>query len=134
MEMEQSVDRNCMEYDANVDIPALPPSGKIGSLFDVRYTLKIEACVDVSEWYYRMFQKNLKIRTNVIVGTIPLKNYEDPLELSDESQADEKVTTKLQVDRATDESIIDELTVKTIDDDGTLKPSPEREYCIPVIV
>lgn len=40
--------------------------------------LQVEACVDVSEWYYRMFQKNLKLRTNVIVGTIPLRNYENP--------------------------------------------------------
>lgn len=25
-----------------------------------------------------MFQKNLKLRTNVIIGTIPIRNYENP--------------------------------------------------------
>ena len=44
---------------------------------------KVEACVDVSEWYYRMFQKNLKLRTNIVVGTVPLQNYETPQKTTD---------------------------------------------------
>lgn len=44
---------------------------------------KVEACVDVSEWYYRMFQKNLKLRTNIVVGTVPLQNYETPQKTAD---------------------------------------------------
>ncbi|XP_033323417.1 arrestin domain-containing protein 4 isoform X5 [Megalopta genalis] len=44
---------------------------------------KVEACVDVSEWYYRMFQKNLKLRTNIVVGTVPLQNYETPQKTDD---------------------------------------------------
>lgn len=48
---------------------------------------KIEACVDVSEWYYRMFQKNLKLRTNIVVGTVPLQNYQTPQETVDVTEA-----------------------------------------------
>ncbi|XP_043270147.1 arrestin domain-containing protein 17-like [Venturia canescens] len=88
VEIEQPVDRKSEKYEANVDVPAIPPSGTICNLIDVKYTLKVEACVDVNEWYYRMFHKNLKIRTQVIVGTVPLSNYEDPLESSDDSQSD----------------------------------------------
>ncbi|XP_043494820.1 arrestin domain-containing protein 17-like isoform X2 [Polistes fuscatus] len=79
VEIEQPIDKNCESYDIVFDVPAVPPTGMIHcNIIDVLYTLKAEACVDVSEWYYRMFQKNLKLRTNVIVGTIPLRNYEDP--------------------------------------------------------
>ncbi|XP_017752223.1 PREDICTED: arrestin domain-containing protein 17-like isoform X3 [Eufriesea mexicana] len=48
---------------------------------------KVEACVDVSEWYYRMFQKNLKLRTNIVVGTVPLQNYETPQKTVDVTEA-----------------------------------------------
>lgn len=37
----------------------------------------------MSEWYYRMFQKNLKLRTNIVVGTVPLQNYETPQKTTD---------------------------------------------------
>ncbi|KAI4481571.1 hypothetical protein M0802_013932 [Mischocyttarus mexicanus] len=79
IEIEQPIDKNRETYDIVFDVPAVPPTGMIHcNIIDVLYTLKAEACVDVSEWYYRMFQKHLKLRTNVIVGTIPLRNYEDP--------------------------------------------------------
>jgi hypothetical protein len=49
------------------------------NIIDVRYALKVEACIDLGEWYYRMLQKNLKIRTTIFIGTMPLKNYEDTI-------------------------------------------------------
>ncbi|KAF7393093.1 hypothetical protein HZH66_008926 [Vespula vulgaris] len=79
VEIEQPIEKNCKSYDIVFDVPAVPPTGMIHcNIIDVLYTLKAEACVDVSEWYYRMFQKNLKLRTNVIIGTIPIRNYENP--------------------------------------------------------
>ncbi|KAK2575077.1 hypothetical protein KPH14_008811 [Odynerus spinipes] len=98
VEIEQPVDKNCETYDIVFDVPAVPPTGMIHcKVIDVLYTLKVEACVDVSEWYYRMFQKNLKVRTNIIIGTIPLENYENPqkiLETFPLHDTDQKIYTE----------------------------------------
>ncbi|XP_076662134.1 arrestin domain-containing protein 17 isoform X2 [Halictus rubicundus] len=84
VEVEQPVSKEFHSYDVTFDVPAVPPTGMIHcSIIDVLYTLKVEACVDVSEWYYRMFQKNLKLRTNIVVGTVPLQNYETPQKTND---------------------------------------------------
>ncbi|XP_012343200.1 arrestin domain-containing protein 17 isoform X2 [Apis florea] len=84
VEVEQPVNKDSDTYDVTFDVPAVPPTGMIHcNIIDVLYTLKVEACVDVSEWYYRMFQKNLKLRTNIVVGTVPLQNYETPQKTAD---------------------------------------------------
>ncbi|XP_033323416.2 arrestin domain-containing protein 17 isoform X4 [Megalopta genalis] len=84
VEVEQPVNKESHSYDITFDVPAVPPTGMIHcSIIDVLYALKVEACVDVSEWYYRMFQKNLKLRTNIVVGTVPLQNYETPQKTDD---------------------------------------------------
>ncbi|XP_016922103.2 arrestin domain-containing protein 17 isoform X1 [Apis cerana] len=84
VEVEQPVNKDSDTYDVTFDVPAVPPTGMIHcNIIDVLYTLKVEACVDVSEWYYRMFQKNLKLRTNIVVGTVPLQNYETPQKTTD---------------------------------------------------
>ncbi|XP_014225760.1 arrestin domain-containing protein 17-like [Trichogramma pretiosum] len=68
------------------DIPAIPPSRmEYCSIIDLRYSLKVESCVDLTEWYYRMLQKNLKIRAEIFVGTVPLKDYEQAIPYEDES-------------------------------------------------
>ncbi|XP_034948778.1 arrestin domain-containing protein 17-like [Chelonus insularis] len=85
VEIEQPVELNCLVYDAKFDIPAIPPTGIICNLIDIEYTLKVEAYMDINEWYSKMFSKNPKIRMIIIVGTVPLKNYEDPLDTDDES-------------------------------------------------
>ncbi|XP_076638865.1 arrestin domain-containing protein 17 isoform X4 [Colletes latitarsis] len=88
VEVEQPVNKNSDTYDVTFDVPAVPPTGMIYcNIIDVYYTLKVEACIDVSEWYYRMFQKNLKLRTNVVVGTVPLQNYETPQKTFDATEA-----------------------------------------------
>ncbi|XP_011500250.1 PREDICTED: arrestin domain-containing protein 2-like [Ceratosolen solmsi marchali] len=67
-------------YKENFDVPSIPPSRmEFCNIIDVRYALKVEACIDLNEWYYRLLQKNLKIRTTIFIGTIPLKNYEDAI-------------------------------------------------------
>lgn len=124
VEIEQPVDRETEEYEANVDVPAVPPSGTICSLIDVRYTLKVEACVNVNEWYYRMFHKNLKIRTRVIVGTVPLSNYEDPMESSDDSQSDSRAK-KSQEDHRGLKNGVPEIEAIGTNGEAT---SHEREY------
>ncbi|XP_043258731.1 arrestin domain-containing protein 17-like isoform X1 [Colletes gigas] len=88
VEVEQPVNKNSDTYDVTFDVPAVPPTGMIYcNIIDVYYTLKVEACIDVSEWYYRMFQKNLKLRTNVVVGTVPLQNYESLQKTIDATEA-----------------------------------------------
>ncbi|KAK1120940.1 hypothetical protein K0M31_010724 [Melipona bicolor] len=88
VEVEQPVNKDTDAYDVTFDVPAVPPTGMIHcNIIDVLYTLKVEACVDVSEWYYRMFQKNLKLRTNIVVGTVPLQNYETPQKTVDVTEA-----------------------------------------------
>ncbi|XP_017752221.1 PREDICTED: arrestin domain-containing protein 17-like isoform X1 [Eufriesea mexicana] len=88
VEVEQPVNKDTNTYDVAFDVPAVPPTGMIHcNIIDVLYTLKVEACVDVSEWYYRMFQKNLKLRTNIVVGTVPLQNYETPQKTVDVTEA-----------------------------------------------
>ncbi|XP_078053470.1 arrestin domain-containing protein 17 [Augochlora pura] len=88
VEVEQPVNKESQSYDITFDVPAVPPTGMIHcSIIDVLYALKVEACVDVSEWYYRMFQKNLKLRTNIVVGTVPLQNYETPQKTDDGAEA-----------------------------------------------
>lgn len=84
-EIEQPIQRNCEAYEAEFDVPSVPPSGTICNLIDVEYTLKVETSVDINEWYYRMFHKNLKLRASIIIGTIPLKNYEDPINSNDQT-------------------------------------------------
>ncbi|XP_031836205.1 arrestin domain-containing protein 17 isoform X2 [Nomia melanderi] len=88
VEIEQPVNKESETYDVLFDVPAVPPTGMIHcTIIDVVYTLKVEACVDVSEWYYRLFQKNLKLRTNIVVGTVPLENYETPQKMEDVTEA-----------------------------------------------
>ncbi|XP_076679066.1 arrestin domain-containing protein 17 isoform X2 [Andrena cerasifolii] len=88
VEVEQPVNKDPDTYDVTFDVPAVPPTGMIHcNVIDVLYTLKVEACIDVSEWYYRMFQKNLKLRTNIVVGTVPLQNYETPQKTADVTEA-----------------------------------------------
>lgn len=60
--------------------------GKQSTLLFSLFIRKVEAYVDVSEWYYRMFQKNLKLRTNIVVGTV-LQNYETPQKTVDVTEA-----------------------------------------------
>ncbi|KAG7211006.1 hypothetical protein KM043_016374 [Ampulex compressa] len=87
VEIEQPITQDCPTYDISFDVPAVPPTGMNHcKIIDVCYRLKVETCVDVSEWYYRIFQKNLKLRTDIVVGTVPLKNYESsqkPLDVTD---------------------------------------------------
>ena len=79
VEIQQPVSKDTEFYEVGVDVPSVPPTGLAGcNIINVNYTLKVEAFVDISEWYYKVFHKNLKIRMCVIIGTIPLKNYENP--------------------------------------------------------
>lgn len=78
VEIELPVSAKEETHHERFDIPSIPPTGMhYCTVIDVQYALKVEACVDLGEWYYRMLQKNLKIRTNIIVGTVPLNNYEN---------------------------------------------------------
>ncbi|XP_014300708.1 arrestin domain-containing protein 17-like [Microplitis demolitor] len=86
VEIEQPIDKNNNVYNSEFDVPAIPPTGTICNLIDVEYKLKIEAFADINEWYYKIFYKNLKIRIDIIIGSLPLKNYEDPIDLSDDSR------------------------------------------------
>ena len=80
MEIELPVTPKEETYKEEFDVPSIPPSGMNHcSIIDVRYALKVEACVDLGEWYYRMLQKNLKIRTTIVIGSVPLRNYEDAI-------------------------------------------------------
>lgn len=89
MEIELPVSKKDERLEEMFDIPSVPPTGMhYCTLIDVQYALKVEACVDLTEWYYRMLQKNLKIRTNVIVGSVPLNNYEDALVVDHENGGD----------------------------------------------
>lgn len=80
VEIELPVTRKEETHFERFDIPSIPPTGMhYCTVIDVQYALKVEACVDLTEWYYRMLQKNLKIRTHVIVGTVPLVNFDDAI-------------------------------------------------------
>ncbi|XP_023246509.1 arrestin domain-containing protein 17-like [Copidosoma floridanum] len=80
VEIELPVEGREQTIREYLDMPSVPPSGaNYCGIIDVRYALKVEACVDLGEWYYRMLQKNPKIRTEIVIGTVPLDNYEDPL-------------------------------------------------------
>ncbi|XP_060824222.1 arrestin domain-containing protein 17-like isoform X2 [Bombus pascuorum] len=81
---------------------------------------KVEACVDVSEWYYRMFQKNLKLRTNIVVGTVPLQNYEIPQKTADVTEA---FSFHPPCTMATEEYANDTPPLKNIEREETAKPS-----------
>ncbi|KAJ8669976.1 hypothetical protein QAD02_001235 [Eretmocerus hayati] len=84
IEIEQALSGNEENISDQFDVPSVPPSGmKCCKIIDVRYALKVEARVDLGDWYYRMLQKNPKIRTNIVIGTVPLKNYEDTLAEAD---------------------------------------------------
>ncbi|KAG8035231.1 hypothetical protein G9C98_001721 [Cotesia typhae] len=98
VEIEQIIDKNNCVYNEEFVVPAIPPSGTVCNLIDVEYKLKVEAFADINEWYYKMFYKNLKIRMDIIIGTVPLKNYEDPVDLNEDLKNDEKVTSDDQVD------------------------------------
>ncbi|KAH0552201.1 arrestin domain-containing protein 17-like [Cotesia glomerata] len=98
VEIEQPIDKNNCVYNEEFDVPAIPPSGTVCNLIDVEYKLKVEAFADINEWYYKMFYKNLKIRMDIIIGTVPLKNYEDPVDLNEDLKNAEKVTSDDQVD------------------------------------
>ncbi|XP_048507288.1 arrestin domain-containing protein 17-like [Athalia rosae] len=57
----------------NLKLPSLPPSGlQYCRLIDIDYKLKVEARVE--GWY----NKNLKVRTGILIGTIPLLTYQVP--------------------------------------------------------
>lgn len=98
VEIEQIIDKNNCVYNEEFVVPAIPPSGTVCNLIDVEYKLKVEAFADINEWYYKMFYKNLKIRMDIIIGTVPLKNYEDPVDLNEDLKNDEKVTSDDQDD------------------------------------
>lgn len=125
VEIEQPVERSCAEYEADMIVPAIPPTGTICNLINVRYTLKVEAFVNVGEWYYRMFQKNLKIRASLVVGTVPLKNYEDPMELSNDSHSD--ASSESSQARAREKSN-NETGAKASDKDDARAASLQREF------
>ncbi|XP_051165262.1 arrestin domain-containing protein 17-like isoform X4 [Leptopilina boulardi] len=52
-------------------IPPIPPSniGYTCSIISIEYAIELEAEVD------RMFSRNLKISTPIVIGTVPLANY-----------------------------------------------------------
>ncbi|XP_071867427.1 uncharacterized protein isoform X2 [Bombus fervidus] len=121
VEVEQPVNKDSDTYDVTFDVPAVPPTGMIHcNIIDVLYTLKVEACVDVSEWYYRMFQKNLKLRTNIVVGTVPLQNYEIPQKTADVTEA---FSFHPPCTMATEEYANDTPPLKNIEREETAKPS-----------
>nr|XP_012140477.1 PREDICTED: arrestin domain-containing protein 2-like [Megachile rotundata] len=121
VEVEQPVNKNSDTYDVTFDVPAVPPTGMIHcNIIDVLYTLKVEACVDVSEWYYRMFQKNLKLRTSIVIGTIPLQNYETPQKTDDVTEG---LPFQALCTVAADEHANDMSSSKNVDREETAKPS-----------
>ncbi|XP_024944792.1 arrestin domain-containing protein 17 [Cephus cinctus] len=62
-------------------VPPLPPSiMPHSSIIDVSYKIKVEA--QVEGW----FHKNLKVKTDILIGTIPLLSYELPRRLSRSSR------------------------------------------------
>ncbi|XP_034178625.2 arrestin domain-containing protein 17 isoform X1 [Osmia lignaria lignaria] len=121
VEVEQPVSRNSDTYDVTFDVPAVPPTGMIHcNIVDVLYTLKVEACVDVSEWYYRMFQKNLKLRTSIVIGTIPIQTYETPQKTANVTEDSQFQPLRTM---ATDEYGNDTSSLKNADRERTAKPS-----------
>ncbi|OXU18221.1 hypothetical protein TSAR_006832 [Trichomalopsis sarcophagae] len=134
VEIELPVSRACKSeehFREEFDVPSIPPSGMAHcSIIDVRYALKVEACVDLGEWYYRMLQKNLKIRTSIIVGTVPLKNYEDVVERKAASPTDNGFDTLIPSDEQYERSQIyrsskpdkDDPTGDEGDSDGEVSP------------
>ncbi|CAL7950353.1 unnamed protein product [Xylocopa violacea] len=120
VEVEQPVNKESETYDVPFDVPAVPPTGMIHcNIIDVLYTLKVEACIDVNEWYYRMFQKNLKLRTNIVVGTVPLQNYETPQKTVDVTEA---FSFHPPCTTATEEYANDALSLKNSTREETAKP------------
>ncbi|XP_076758452.1 uncharacterized protein LOC143427843 isoform X3 [Xylocopa sonorina] len=120
VEVEQPVNKESDTYDVPFDVPAVPPTGMIHcNIIDVLYTLKVEACIDVNEWYYRMFQKNLKLRTNIVVGTVPLQNYETPQKTVDVT---ESFSFHPPCTTATEEYADDALSLKNSTREETAKP------------
>ncbi|CAK9827447.1 Arrestin domain-containing protein 17 [Anthophora retusa] len=121
VEVEQPVNKDTNTYDVTFDVPAVPPTRMIHcNIIDVLYTLKVEACVDVSEWYYRMFQKNLKLRTNIVVGTVPLQNYETPQKTVDVTEA---FSFHPPCTTATEKYTNDTSLLKNSEREETAKPS-----------
>ncbi|XP_076168446.1 arrestin domain-containing protein 17 [Ptiloglossa arizonensis] len=121
VEVEQPVNKNSDTYDVTFDVPAVPPTGMIYcNIIDVFYTLKVEACVEMSEWFYRMFQKNLKLRTNIVVGTVPLQNYETPQKTYDMTEA---LSFHPPCTRSVEEFTNDTSTFKNFEEEETSKPN-----------
>lgn len=50
------------------------------SLIDVRYTLKVQTGLKPSEWLQKILQKDIKLRTNILIGSVPLTGYQTPLD------------------------------------------------------
>ncbi|KZC10819.1 Arrestin domain-containing protein 2 [Dufourea novaeangliae] len=120
VEIEQPLNRESNTHDVTFDVPAVPPTGMIHcNIIDVLYTLKVESCVDVSEWYYRMFQKNLKLRTNIVVGTVPLQNYEVPQKTVDTTEA---FSVHPPCTTTTEEHANNASPLKNIEREETAKP------------
>ncbi|XP_048507330.1 arrestin domain-containing protein 2-like isoform X2 [Athalia rosae] len=81
VEIEIPVIANVDLYETGVDVPAVPPTGMVFcGIIDVWYTLKVEACIEVDEWYLKILKKNLKTRMRIVIGTVPLRHYETPEE------------------------------------------------------
>ncbi|XP_053984884.1 uncharacterized protein LOC128879601 [Hylaeus volcanicus] len=65
-----------------------------------------------------MFQKNLKLRTNIVVGTVPLQNYETPQKTDDVTEA---FSSHPPCTRSVEEYTNDIATSKNIDRERTPK-------------
>ncbi|XP_046623606.1 arrestin domain-containing protein 17-like isoform X1 [Neodiprion virginianus] len=72
-DFEANVDEGQDLVLINLKLPSLPPSGlQHCKIIEVDYKLKVEARVE--GWY----NKNLKVRMDIIIGTIPLLTYQVP--------------------------------------------------------
>ncbi|XP_015605087.1 arrestin domain-containing protein 2 [Cephus cinctus] len=120
VEIIQPIDPGIETYAIPIDVPAISPTGMIHcSIIDVRYTLKVEACVDISEWYYRLLQKNLKFRTDIVIGTVPLDHYQNPIESEEPMAAGSENF---------ENSTIDSNQAETVKFDGRLTYERSRVY------
>lgn len=80
VEIEQPVELSCQTYKIDVDVPSVASTGmEFCSLIDVRYTLKVQTCLKPSEWLQKILQKNIKLRVNILIGSVPLSDYQTPL-------------------------------------------------------
>ena len=72
-----------------------------------------------------MFQKNLKLRTNIVVGTVPLQNYETPQKTVDVTEA---FSFYPPCAMATEEYANDTPPLKNREREETAKPSLSCTY------